>query len=175
MGVLGHTIAAFLVYGVTGFSVPMSPYYSNESLFLAFACTFPEMQFLLIFIPIRAKYLGMMYGALLVYSFLTGGIIAKIEVVVWCSIFIIFFLMTRNYRKISPKEAVRKQKFKNEMQKAQIQKISLTPQMRGLWTYREGRSEPGVPLLFEVCGKSGILHGSSVYAQTRDRRRIERF
>ena len=53
MGVLGHIIAAFLVYGVTGFSVPMSPYYLNESLFLAFACTFPEMQFLLIFIPIR--------------------------------------------------------------------------------------------------------------------------
>ena len=43
MGVLGHIIAAFLVYGVTGFSVPMSPYYLNESLFLAFACTFPEM------------------------------------------------------------------------------------------------------------------------------------
>ncbi|MFQ8840061.1 MAG: hypothetical protein ACLR8P_02935 [Clostridium fessum] len=37
---------------MTGFSVPMSPYYLNESLFLAFACTFPEMQFLLIFIPI---------------------------------------------------------------------------------------------------------------------------
>ena len=37
MGVLGHIIAAFLVYGVTGFSVPMSPYYLNESLFLAFA------------------------------------------------------------------------------------------------------------------------------------------
>ena len=53
MGVLGHIIAAFLVYGVTGFSVPMSTYYLNESLFLAFACTFPEMQFLLIFIPIR--------------------------------------------------------------------------------------------------------------------------
>ena len=161
MGVLGHIIAAFLVYGVTGFSVPMSPYYLNESLFLAFACTFPEMQFLLIFIPIRAKYLGMMYGALLVYSFLTGGIIAKIEIVVSMLNFIIFFLMTRNYRKISPKEAVRKQKFKNEMQKAQIQKISL---MRGLRTYREGRSEPGVPLLFEMCGKYGILHGSPVYA-----------
>lgn len=89
MGVLGHIIAAFLVYGVTGFSVPMSPYYLNESLFLAFACTFPEMQFLLIFIPIRAKYLGMMYGALLVYSFLTGGIIAKIEIVVSMLNFII--------------------------------------------------------------------------------------
>ena len=123
MGVLGHIIAAFLVYGVTGFSVPMSPYYLNESLFLAFACTFPEMQFLLIFIPIRAKYLGMMYGALLVYSFLTGGIIAKIEIVVSMLNFIIFFLMTRNYRKISPKEAVRKQKFKNEMQKAQITRL----------------------------------------------------
>ena len=37
-------------------------------------------------------------------------------------------------------------------------------QMRGLRTYREGRSEPGVPLLFEMCGKYGILHGSPVYA-----------
>ena len=62
-------------------------------------------------------------GNFLVYSFLTGGIIAKIEIVVSMLNFIIFFLMTRNYRKISPKEAVRKQKFKNEMQKAQIQPI----------------------------------------------------
>ena len=117
MGVLGHIIAAFLVYGVTGFSVPMSPYYLNESLFLAFACTFPEMQFLLIFIPIRAKYLGMMYGALLVYSFLTGGIIAKIEIVVSMLNFIIFFLMTRNYRKIS-----RKRRFASRSSKTRCRK-----------------------------------------------------
>lgn len=150
MGVLGHIIAAFLVYGVTGFSVPMSPYYLNESLFLAFACTFPEMQFLLIFIPIRAKYLGMMYGALLVYSFLTGGIIAKIEIVVSMLNFIIFFLMTRNYRKASPKEMVRKQKFKNEMQKAQIQKISLTHHKCAVC----GRTEKDDPNLeFRYCSK----------------------
>ena len=34
MGVLGHIIAAFLVYGVTGFSVPMSPYYLNSGVCL---------------------------------------------------------------------------------------------------------------------------------------------
>ena len=159
MGVLGHIIAAFLVYGVTGFSVPMSPYYLNESLFLAFACTFPEMQFLLIFIPIRAKYLGMMYGALLVYSFLTGGIIAKIEIVVSMLNFIIFFLMTRNYRKISPKEAVRKQKFKNEMQKAQIQKISLTRHKCAVC----GRTEKDDPNLeFRFCSK---CNGNYEYCQ----------
>jgi hypothetical protein len=103
------------VYGVTGFSVPMSPYYLNESLFLAFACTFPEMQFLLIFIPIRAKYLGMMYGALLVYSFLTGGIIAKIEIVVSMLNFIIFFFSTRNFKRYSPHEIHRRQQFKSQM------------------------------------------------------------
>ena len=81
------------------------------------------MQFLLIFIPIRAKYLGMMYGALLVYSFLTGGIIAKIEIVVSMLNFIIFFLMTRNYRKISPKEVVRKQKFKTRCRKRRSRKF----------------------------------------------------
>lgn len=125
-GVLGHIIAAFLVYGVTGYSVPMSPYYLNESLFLAFACTFPEMQFILIFIPIRAKYLGMMYGAVIVYNFIAGGIITRIEIVVSMLNFIIFFLMTRNYRKVSPKEMIRRQNFKNNEKKAQIQKIKLT-------------------------------------------------
>ena len=165
MGVLGHIIAAFLVYGVTGFSVPMSPYYLNESLFLAFACTFPEMQFLLIFIPIRAKYLGMMYGALLVYSFLTGGIIAKIEIVVSMLNFIIFFLMTRNYRKDQPERGGPQAEVqKRDAEGADSENFPDAPQMRGLRTYREGRSEPGVPLLFEMCGKSGILHGSSVYA-----------
>ena len=128
----------------------MSPYYLNESLFLAFACTFPEMQFLLIFIPIRAKYLGMMYGALLVYRFLTGGIIAQIEIVVSMLNFIVFFLMTRNYRKASPKEMIRKQKFKNEMQKAQIQKISLTHHKCAVC----GRTEKDDPNLeFRYCSK----------------------
>ena len=137
-GAIG-TILSGLITGYVGNT------YLNFSLFLAFACTFPEMQFLLIFIPIRAKYLGMMYGALLVYSFLTGGIIAKIEIVVSMLNFIIFFLMTRNYRKISPKEAVRKQKFKNEMQK-----ISLTRHKCAVC----GRTEKDDPNLeFRYCSK----------------------
>ena len=64
--------------------------------------------------------------------------------------FIIFFLMTRNYRKISLKEAVRKQKFKT-MQKAQIQKISLTHHKCAVCGRTE-KDDPNLefPLLFEV-------------------------
>ena len=72
---------------------------------------------------------------------------------------IIFFLMTRNYRKASPKEMVRKQKFKNEMQKAQIQKISLTHHKCAVC----GRTELDDPnLQFRFCSK---CEGNYEYCQ----------
>mgnify|MGYP002233013606 FL=1 len=46
-GILFHIIAAFVIYFLMGVSVPLTPFYLNNSLFLAFAATFPQMQFYL--------------------------------------------------------------------------------------------------------------------------------
>ena len=150
MGVLGHILAAFLVYFVAGMSVPMSPYFLNESLFLAFAATFPETQFWLLFFPIRAKWFGLFVGAQLLYSFLVGGIVVKIEIGVSLLNFIVFFLMTRNYHAVSPKEIARRQNFRREVKKAEVQKIALTRHKCAVC----GRTEKDDPNLeFRYCSK----------------------
>ena len=52
-----------------------STYYVNMSLFLAFAATFPDMQVLIMFIiPIRVKWLAVIYAVMLFYYCLSGGI-----------------------------------------------------------------------------------------------------
>ena len=65
-GVLGSIIAAFLTgAGVTG-------YYVNLSLFLAYATLFPEQEFLLFFfLPVKAKYLGILDAVFLLYEIFT--------------------------------------------------------------------------------------------------------
>lgn len=150
-GVLGHILAAFLIYFITGHTVYMSPYFLNQSLLLSMTATFPEMQFLLFYvIPIKAKWLGLFVGAEYVYRFLFGGLEQKIEIGVSMLNFIVFFLMTRNYNKVNPKEIHRKQTFKQEMKKAEVQKIRLTNHKCAVC----GRTEKDDPNLeFRYCSK----------------------
>ncbi len=150
-GVLGHILAAFLIYFITGHTVYMSPYFLNQSLLLSMTATFPEMQFLLFYvIPIKAKWLGLFVGAEYVYRFLFGGLEQKMEIGVSMLNFIIFFLMTRNYNKVNPREIHRKQAFKQEMKKAEVQKIRLTHHRCAVC----GRTEKDDPNLeFRYCSK----------------------
>lgn len=127
MGILGHIVAAFLIYFITGVSYPLSTYYLNNSLFLAFAVTFPEMQFYLMgILPIKAKWLGFFYGLTFLYEFVAGNIVARIGIGLSLLNFVIFFALTRNYKSISPRELKRKQNFKESTKKAEIQKIKLS-------------------------------------------------
>ncbi len=97
-----------------------STYFVNMSIFLAFAATFPNMEVYLMFLlPIKIKYLGMIYGALLLYQFIKYDIVGRIVIGASLLNFVVFFLMTRNYRSISPKEVHRKQKFRREVREGQ--------------------------------------------------------
>lgn len=150
-GILFHIIAAFAIYFLMGVSVPLTPFYLNNSLFLAFAATFPQMQFYLYgLLPIRAYWLGIFIGAEFLYEFLFGGLIARSCVGLAMLNFVIFFLMTRNYNKINPKEIKRKQKFKSDMKTAQAEKIKLTHHKCAVC----GRTEKDDPNLeFRYCSK----------------------
>lgn len=151
VGVLGHILAAFLIYFISGRPVYMSPYFLNQSLLLSMTATFPQMQFLLFYVlPIKAKWLGIFVGAEFAYRFLFGGITQKIEIGVSLLNFILFFLMTRNYNKVNPKELHRKQMYKKEQKKAEIQKIRLTRHTCAVC----GRTEKTNPdLEFRYCSK----------------------
>ena len=150
-GILCHIIAAFVIYFLMGVSVPLTPFYLNNSLFLAFAATFPQMQFYLYgLLPIRAYWLGIFIGAEFLYEFLFGGLIARICIGLALLNFVIFFMMTRNYSKISPREIKRKQKFKSDMKTAQAEKIRLTHHKCAVC----GRTEKDDPNLeFRYCSK----------------------
>lgn len=96
-----------------------STYYVNMSIFLAFAATYPNMQVLLFFfIPIRIKILGIIYGALLIFQFITGGIAVRFVIAASLMNFIVFFLTGRGKVHMSPKQVKRRQEFKKEVKKS---------------------------------------------------------
>ena len=119
-GVLFTVIGAFLLYFMMGanpflsmaYSMAFSTYYINLSIFLAFAANYPDMQVLfMMIIPVKMKWLAVLDIAYLLYDMVKGG--WGIRTVILASLlnFIIYFLSTRNYQRISPKEIHRKQQF----------------------------------------------------------------
>ena len=96
----------------------ISTYFVNMSIFLAFAATFPEAQVLLMFIiHIKVKWLGYVYAAILVLSFMQSGLFARISMVASLANFIVFFVSSRKRRMISPKQMKRRQEFQSQVRK----------------------------------------------------------
>ena len=124
MGMISTVLGAFLLYAVFGGNVLFgnalfSTYYINMSIFLAFAVSYPNMQVMLyFFIPIKMKWMGILYGFFIVYSFVKSSLVGKVAIIASLLNFIVFFLMTRDYRRVSPKAIRRKQDFKRQINTA---------------------------------------------------------
>lgn len=136
-GVLFHIIAAFVVYFVTGVSMPIGTTYLNLSLFFAFAALYPNVEFLLFFIiPVKVKYLALFDGLFFCYTILQAfmpayggslyiGVIYQaraIAAAVSLLNFVIFYLSSRNVKAYSPKQIHRRKKFQNEIRNARVNK-----------------------------------------------------
>lgn len=116
MGVLAQVIAAFVGYLVFRQNWMLTTGFLNSSIFLAFAMVFPDAQFLLFFVlPIKAKWLAVAECAVYLYSFVFGGAANRVELFISLLNIILFFAMTRNYKKYAPQEIRRKQNFKKAM------------------------------------------------------------
>jgi hypothetical protein len=90
----------------------VSTYYINLSIFLAFAACYPDMQLMLYFIiPVKIKWLAVLYAVLVAVNFVQTSWTGRIVIVMSLMNFIVFFLSTRNYRRISPMEMKRKREF----------------------------------------------------------------
>lgn len=165
-GILMTLIGSFIVagvYAVMGNQMDMyisgyyfTTYYINMSIFLAFAWSFPDMQVMLYFIiPIKIKWMAYFDIAYLAYCFFVGN--WSIRVVILCSLmnFFIFFLTTRNYRRMSPKEIKRKREFKKQV---------ITPKMGGKHrcTICGRTEEDDENLVFRYCSK---CEGNYEYCQ----------
>ncbi len=123
-GILFNFIGSLIIYLVLGVSLAYSPISTVcSTLFFAFAAMYPDMKFLMYFIiPIKAKYLAWFQGAMYVYNvityIMTKQYIWIVPLLISLANFLIFFFVTRNYKKISPSEFKRKADFKRQVHNA---------------------------------------------------------
>lgn len=97
--------------------------YLFQSMFFAFAVIYPNVQFLLFYIiPVKVKYLAMIDAVLLAISIITslisGAFYIAIAIIVAMANFFIFYLSTKNYKRMSPKHQKRKAAFHREVMQA---------------------------------------------------------
>ncbi len=135
MGVAFTVIGAFLLYiyvslnieastlaqqagGLEYYSQLMSmsftPYYIMMSIFFAYAATFPDSIVLFMFvIPIKMKWLGLLYGAYTVYTIYAGSLFERVAIIVSILNFLVFFLWSQriNISRYKPKEVKRRREF----------------------------------------------------------------
>ncbi|MBR6160216.1 MAG: hypothetical protein IKQ40_07930 [Lachnospiraceae bacterium] len=91
-----------------------STYYINLSIFLAFAATYPNVQVLLFFvIPVKMKWMAYIDAVILAYQFIISGNAGRIAIVMSLLNFIVFFLSTRDLKRVSPQEMYRKKQFRD--------------------------------------------------------------
>lgn len=126
-GLLFTVLAVFGLYAFYyfryGVEVPLSMIgligtnYITMSIFLAFAAIYPNMEVMLYFIlPIKMKWMALVYVVLAGYDFINGGIGIRVAIGASLLNFVIFFLSTstQNYKRFGPKEQARKAKFKKQ-------------------------------------------------------------
>lgn len=119
IGVLGSILTALVIYLISGYSYALGTGYINLSLFFGIAMTYPDMQFLFLFIiPIKAKWLAIFEAVMYGYLFIMGGWVTKIEIVLSLLNVLLFFFLTRNYSRVNPKQVYRRHEFQKAAKKA---------------------------------------------------------
>jgi hypothetical protein len=122
-GIVFNVLSSLIMYWATGVSLSPSLQFVCGTMFFAFAAIYPNTQFMMYFlIPIKAKYLAWVQGALYIYQVFTYLVNKQyffvVPLVVAFANFLIFFFATRNYRKISPREYQRKATYRKQMNDA---------------------------------------------------------
>ncbi len=119
-GILLTALAGLIAYATMGVTADYGLIFINQAMFLAFAVLFPDVQFLLFFvIPVKVKWLGILYGAMTGYevlAMLVNGSYAKaLFIVVGIANFLVFFLAVRHRRKLSPQQKKRRTAYQREV------------------------------------------------------------
>lgn len=171
-GLFFTVIGAFVLYFIIGDVYSMlnlgrlafSTYYISTSILLAFAATYPDMQVLFWFIfPLRIKWLGILYGAMILYDMITylrnGFWFMAIPIVASFLNFVIFFLSTRNVARYKPKEIKRRRDFQKAVSPGRMQSGAVTKHKCAVC----GQTDQDDPdLEFRFCSK---CNGNYEYCQ----------
>ncbi len=122
-GVLFNILACGITYAITGFSFLIPLDYVNQAMFFAFAALYPNLQLMLFFVlPIKIKYLAFIYAVIFgynVYEVVKGGLWwYGLAMLVAVANFLIYFAITRNYKRISPQQVKRRANYKKQVRNA---------------------------------------------------------
>ncbi len=180
-GMIFTVLGAFLAYALMRVLVPgagelefmlmsaaFSTYYINMSIFLGYAMTFPEAQVLLmLFIPVKVKWLGIIYLAVIGVEFFQTPLFGKIAIAASLLNFFVFFLRSRHMQRFKPSEIRRRSDFRKKMRAAGGSPSgSVLSSERKTTVHRCaicGRTEQDSPELeFRYCSK---CEGSFEYCQ----------
>lgn len=152
-------LLAALMYTLSGV---FSTYYIQEAVFLIFAICYPDIQLLLMFIiPIKVKYLGILYAGMLAFSAIYNGLIGKNYAIFFAVFFqflnvFLFYLSLGRLSHLRPKEVKRRHDFNKN--------VKMRPQ--GVTRHKCavcGRTEETNPELeFRFCSK---CNGNYEYCQ----------
>ena len=97
LGIIGQWIAAILIWLIGDTVYLLTPSYIYTTMFLAIAASYPDMQFYLYFVlPIKAKWLALVYGLFIGYSIVQGTWASRIAIIMSLLNFIVFYLFVRN-------------------------------------------------------------------------------
>ena len=159
--VLADKAAAEAVFKVGSWM--FSTYYINMSIFLAYAITYPEYQILIMFfIPVKVKWMGIIYGILLVVDMIRYFMAGLIHPSYWFGVvaigasllnFLFFWLNTKRLGHLAPKQIKRRAEFRHQVKEAvketkAVHKCSIC-----------GRTDKDDPTLeFRYCSKCAGTH-----------------
>lgn len=131
--------------GIYGY---ISTYYIMMSLFLAIAVCYPDMKILYaLIIPIKMKYMSIIYGVLVIYYFMNGLFMDRVVIVTSLISFVVFYLSTRNFRRFAPKQIKRRRSYKKQVRSSRAENI-------GHRCVVCGRTDKDFPdLQFRYCSK----------------------
>ncbi len=142
----------------------VTTYYVNMTIFFAFAASYPNMEVRLYFlIPVKIKWLAIFDGVLMLYSMIVGSWHERFIILFSFLNFIIFFLSTRNYKRLSPHEIHRKWEFKRSVNRAGSMKYNTNGKITKHKCAICGRTELDSPTLeFRFCSR---CNGNYEYCQ----------
>ena len=165
-GILLTLVGAFIILGIAYLlggglyaavysqyvAAVFSTYYINMSILLAFAMTFPDAMFLfMFFIPVKAKWMAIIYLVILLIQFITGGMFVRVALGMALLNFAIFYFTNRKGLGIRPVQ------MKSKARAPKPVKLDLS-RSSGIVTRHKcaicGRTEADVPdMQFRFCTK----------------------
>ena len=156
-GILLHVAAVLLIYVFAGIDIILTPENLNMTIMLAYMALIPDAVFVLFFfIPIKAKYLGVIYLVMTLVSFFGGNIAVRISIAVSLVNFAFFYFTSAVDAKNKISRSLSRAIRKHEKAKSAAASLKMKPQS-GAARHKCavcGRTELDDPNLeFRYCSK----------------------